>query len=68
MPKEHRDFSLRRRTKPLTPEKLMSILDQTEGGKRARQAYKQLTGLSPPEDAIDVEEGEQDGINNVSTV
>ena len=65
--KEHRDFTLRRKTRPLTPEKLMSILDQTEGGERARQAYKRLTGLNPPEDAIDVGEGEQDGINNVST-
>ena len=65
--KEHRDFTLRRRTRPLTPEKLMSILNQTEGGEKARQAYKRLTRLNPPEDAIDVGEGEQDGINNVST-
>ena len=57
--KEHRDFRLRRKAKPLTPEKLMSILDQTEGGERARQAYKRLTGLNPPpEDGeIVIEEG-----------
>lgn len=57
--KEHRDFSLRRKSRPLTPEKLMSILDQTEGGERARQAYKRLTGLNPPpEDGeIVIEEG-----------
>ena len=58
--REHRDFSLRRKSKPLTPEKLMDILDRTEGGKRAKETYKKLTGLNPPEDAIDVEEGEQD--------
>ena len=58
--KEHRDFRLRRKTKPLTPEKLMSILNQTEGGERAKRAYKRLTGLNPPEDAIDVGEGEQE--------
>ena len=60
--KEHRDFRLRRKAKPLTPEKLMSILDQTEGGERARQAYKRLTGLNPPpEDGeIVIEEGAQE--------
>lgn len=46
--KERRDFSLRRKAKPLTPEKLMSILDHTEGGKRAKETYKKLTGLNPP--------------------
>lgn len=30
--KEHRDFNLRRKARPLTPEKLMNILNQTEGG------------------------------------
>lgn len=62
MPKEHRDFSLKRRTRPLTPEKLMHILNQTEGGERAKQAYKRLTGLNPPpEDGeIVMEEGDQD--------
>lgn len=63
MPKEHRDFALRRRTKPLTSEKLMHILNQTEGGERAKQAYKRLTGLNPPpeEGEIVMEEGDQDG-------
>lgn len=62
MPKEHRDFTLRRKTRPLTPEKLMRILNQTEGGERARRAYKRLTGLNPPPDAgeIVIEEGEQE--------
>lgn len=62
MPKEHRDFTLRRRTRPLTPEKLMHILDQTEGGERAKQAYKKLTGLNPPpeRDEVVVEEGERE--------
>ena len=57
-----RDLSLRRKTKPLTPEKLMSILDKTEGGERAKQAYKRLTGLNPPpEDGeIVMEEGGQE--------
>lgn len=60
MPKERRDFALKRRTKPLTPEKLMHILNQTEGGDRAKQVYKHLTGLNPlPEDGeIVTEEGE----------
>lgn len=58
---EQRDFSLRRKTKPLTPETLMRILDQTEGGDRARQAYKRLTGLNPPpgEDEIVMEEAQE---------
>ena len=62
MPKEHRDFTLKRRTKPLTPETLMRILNQTEGGERAKKAYKNLTGMNPPpEDGeIVVEEGGQE--------
>lgn len=58
--KEHRDFSLRSKARPLTPEKLMDILNQTEGGERAKQAYKRLTGLNPPvEDGeIVIEDGE----------
>ena len=61
--KEHRDFSLRRKTRPLTPEKLMDILDRTEGGEKARETYKKLTGLNPPpeKDEVVIEEGEQDG-------
>lgn len=47
--KEHRDFSLRRRERSLTPEKLMYILNQTEGGERAKEAYRKLTGCEPPE-------------------
>lgn len=58
--KEHRDFNLRRKARPLTPEKLMNILNQTEGGERAKHAYKRLTGLNPPaEDGeIVIEDGE----------
>lgn len=56
--KEHRDFNLRRKVRPLTPEKLMDILNQTEGGERAGQVYKRLTGLNPPaEDGEIVIEG-----------
>ena len=60
--KEHRDFSLRRKSRPLTPEKLMGILDRTEGGERAREAYKRLTGLNPPpeKDEVVIEEGVQE--------
>ena len=60
MPKEHRDFALKRRAKPLTQEKLMHILNQTEGGERAKQVYKRLTGLNPPpeDEEIVMEEGE----------
>lgn len=60
--KEHRDFSLRRKSRPLTPEKLMGILDKTEGGKRARETYKKLTGLNPPpeKDEVVIEEGAQE--------
>lgn len=57
-----RDLSLRRKSKPLTPETLMRILNQTEGGERAKEAYKELTGLNPPpEDGeIVIEEGKQE--------
>lgn len=41
--KEHRDFTLKRRDRHLTSENLMRILDQTEGGDRAKEAYKRLT-------------------------
>ena len=50
--KEKRDFILKRRDKPLTPEKLMHILNQTEGGERAREAYRNLTGEEPPRDEV----------------
>ena len=54
--------SLRRKSRPLTPEKLMSILDRTEGGKRAKETYKKLTGLNPPpeKDEVVIEEGAQE--------
>lgn len=48
--KEKRDFTLKRRDKPLTPEKLMHILNQTEGGERAKETYRNLTGEEPPEE------------------
>lgn len=38
----------------LTQEKLMEILDKTEGGERAREAYRNLTGMEPPEVKDDV--------------
>lgn len=51
--KEKRDFTLKRPIRrPLTPEKLMEILNQTEGGERAREAYRNLTGEEPPEDEV----------------
>ena len=59
--KEKRDFSLKRKTKPLTPEKLMRILDQTEGGERAKQVYKRLTGLNPPPEEGEIVYEEGDG-------
>ena len=59
--REIRDWR-KRKGKPLTPETLMRILNQTEGGERAQKAYKELTGLNPPpEDGeIVMEEGEQE--------
>ena len=48
--REKRDFSLRCNAKPITPEKLMRILNQTEGGERAKDAYRNLTGEEPPEE------------------
>lgn len=61
MMREIRDWR-KRKSKPLTPETLMRILNQTEGGERAKKAYKELTGLNPPpEDGeIVMEEGEQE--------
>ena len=47
--REPRDWK-KRNSKPLTPEKLMHILNQTEGGERAKEAYRNLTGKEPPED------------------
>jgi len=46
------DFTLERRHRPLSPEKLMNILNQTEGGERAKEVYKNLTGEEPPEDEV----------------
>ena len=48
--KEKRDFTLERRDRPLTPEKLMNILNQTQGGERAKEVYRNLTGEEPPEE------------------
>ena len=51
--KQKHDFSLKRSIRrPLTPEKLMNILNQTEGGERAREAYRNLIGKEPPEDEV----------------
>ena len=51
--KQKRDLSLKRPLgKPLTPEKLMKILNQTEGGERATEAYRHLTGEDTPEDEV----------------
>lgn len=47
--KEKHDFSLRRKVKPITPQQLIDILDKTEGGERAKEVYKNLTGEEPPE-------------------
>ena len=46
--KEKRVFRLRENHEPLTPDTLMNILNQTEGGERAKQTYKYLTGMNPP--------------------
>ena len=54
--REKRDFKLERKGNALTPERLMRILNQTEGGERAKQAYKRLTGLNPPPDEKSVED------------
>ena len=50
--KEKRDFTLERRDRPLTPEKLMNILNQTQGGERAKEVYRNLTGEEPPDDEV----------------
>lgn len=47
--REHRDWK-KRNHGPLTPEKLMHILNQIEGGERAKEVYRNLTGEEPPED------------------
>ena len=51
--REIKDWRKRCQNK-LTPEKLMEILDKTEGGERAKEAYRNLTGLEPPEAKDDV--------------
>ena len=56
-----RDYNLRRNTRPLTPEKLMDILNNTEGGERAKQVYKRLTGLNPPPDDGEIVIEQEDG-------
>ena len=52
--REIKDWRKRSNHNKLTPEKLMEILDKTEGGERAREAYRDLTGLEPPEVKDDV--------------
>ena len=47
--REKRDFSLCRKAKPITPQKLIDILNKTEGGERAKEVYKNITGEEPPE-------------------
>ena len=47
--KEKRDFSLRRRAKPLTPEQLARILRGTTTEKDAEEAYERLTGEKIPD-------------------
>jgi len=49
MMKEKRDFSLRRRAKPLTPEQLARILRGTTTEKDAGEAYESLTGEKIPD-------------------
>lgn len=52
--REKCNFKLERPVgKPLTPEKLMKILEETEGGERARDAYRRLTGEDPREVTTD---------------
>lgn len=52
--KEIKDWRKRNNHNKLTPEKLMEILDKTEGGERAKEAYHNLTGMEPPEAKDDV--------------
>lgn len=47
--KEKRDFSLRRRTKPLSQEQLARILRQTTTEEDAIDTYERLTGEKIPE-------------------
>lgn len=51
--REIKDWRKRNQNR-LTPEKLMDILDKTEGGERAKEAYRNLTGMEPPEVKDDV--------------
>ena len=47
--REKRDFSLRRRTKPLSPEHLARILRKATMEKDADETYKRLTGEKIPD-------------------
>lgn len=47
--KEHRDFRLRRKVKPLTPEQLARILRETTTEKDADETYERLTGEKIPD-------------------
>lgn len=52
--REIKDWRKRSIHNKLTPEKLMEILNETEGGERAKEAYRNLTGMEPPEAKDDV--------------
>lgn len=56
--RERRAFGLRRNREPLTPDKLMSILNKTEGGESAKRTYKHLTGMNPPPEEDEIVEDE----------
>lgn len=47
--REKRDFSLRRRTKSLSPERLARILRNTTTEKDAKETYEKLTGEKIPD-------------------
>ena len=47
--KEHRDFRLRRKVKPLTPEQLARILRETTIERDAAETFERLTGKKIPE-------------------
>ena len=53
--KEKRDFSLRRRTKPLSPEHLARILREATTEKDAGETYERLTGEKIPDREDDEE-------------
>lgn len=54
--KEHRDFNLRRKARPLSSECLAKILRETTTEKDAIETYERLTGKKIPES----QEGKRD--------